>query len=71
MFKWQQLTDTRTLTDSQRALRFHNLQQHAFGGKVSGQYFGTATTGSPINLCRIEETLDNELAANEDDEIPL
>ncbi len=51
------MTDTRTLTDIQRAARFYYLQQHAFGGKVSGQHFGTATTGSPINLCRIEEAL--------------
>jgi DNA adenine methylase len=57
VFKWQQLADTRTLTDIQRAARFYYLQQHAFGGKVSGQNFGTATTGSPINLCRIEEAL--------------
>ena len=46
-----------TLTDIQRAARFYYLQQHTFGGKVSGQHFGTATTGSPINLCRIEENL--------------
>ena len=38
-------------------MAFLYLQQHAFGGKVSGQNFGTATTGSPINLCRIEEAL--------------
>lgn len=57
VFKWQQMTDARTLTDIQRAARFYYLQQHAFGGKVSGQSFGTATTGSPINLCRIEEAL--------------
>ena len=57
VFKWHQLTDTKTLTDIQRAARFYYLQQHAFGGKVSGQNFGTATTGAPINLCRIEEAL--------------
>ncbi len=57
IFKWHQQTDTKTLTDIQRAARFYYLQQHAFGGKVSGQNFGTATTGSPINLCRIEENL--------------
>ncbi|MDO8654176.1 MAG: DNA adenine methylase [Undibacterium sp.] len=57
IFKWQKDTPLETLTDIQRAARFYYLQQHAFGGKVSGQNFGTATTGSPINLCRIEEAL--------------
>lgn len=57
IFKWQQMIKPETLTDIQRAARFYYLQQHAFGGKVSGQHFGTATTGAPINLCRIEENL--------------
>lgn len=57
VFKWQKDSKPETLTDIQRAARFYYLQQHAFGGKVSGQNFGTATTGSPINLCRIEESL--------------
>lgn len=57
VFKWQQMTRTETLTDIQRAARFYYLQQHAFGGKVQGQSFGTATTGPAINLCRIEENL--------------
>lgn len=57
IFKWHKETPLETLTDIQRAARFYYLQQHAFGGKVSGQNFGTATTGSPINLCRIEESL--------------
>lgn len=57
VFKWVQMTPEETLTDIQRAARFFYLQQHAFGGKVQGQTFGTATTGSPINLCRIEENL--------------
>jgi DNA adenine methylase len=57
IFKWQQATRTETLTDIQRAARFYFLQQHAFGGKVAGQTFGTATTESAINLCRIEEKL--------------
>jgi DNA adenine methylase len=57
IFKWQQLTDPSTLTDIQRAARFYYLQQHAFGGKIDGQTFGTATTGPAINLCRIEENL--------------
>lgn len=57
IFKWQQMAKPETLTDIQRAARFYYLQQHAFGGKVSGQNFGTATTGPAINLCRIEENL--------------
>lgn len=57
VFKWLQDTQTETLTDIQRAARFFYLQHHAFGGKVDGQTFGTATTTPPINLCRIEETL--------------
>ncbi|MYM80545.1 DNA adenine methylase [Duganella sp. FT50W] len=57
IFEWEQMKRPETLTDIQRAARFYYLQQHAFGGKVSGQNFGTATTGRPINLCRIEENL--------------
>lgn len=57
IFKWQQQADPAGLTDIQRAARFYYLQQHAFGGKVDGQTFGTATTGPAINLCRIEEQL--------------
>lgn len=57
VFKWLQDTPTEPLTDIQRAARFYFLQQHAFGGRIEGQTFGTATTGPAINLCRIEETL--------------
>ena len=57
IFEWQKMTRPETLTDIQRAARFFYLQHHAFGGKVSGQTFGTATTGAPINLLRIEENL--------------
>lgn len=57
VFRWQQETKPETLTDIQRAARFYFLQQHAFGGKVDGQNFGTATTAPTINLCRIEENL--------------
>lgn len=46
-----------TLTDIQRAVRFFYLQQNAFGGKVAGQSWGTATTAPPLNLLRIEENL--------------
>ena len=46
-----------TLTDVQRAARFYFMQQHAFGGSVDGQSFGTATTGRPVNLANIETNL--------------
>lgn len=57
IFKWLQSAQPVGMTDIQRAARFFYLQHHAFGGKVEGQTFGTATTGRPINLCRIEENL--------------
>lgn len=57
IFEWQKMTRPETLTDIQRAARFFFLQHHAFGGKVTAQSFGTATTGPAINLLRIEENL--------------
>lgn len=58
VFKWLQDTRPETLTDIQRAARFYYLQQSAFGGKVAGQTWGTATTSPPgLNLLRLEETL--------------
>lgn len=57
VFEWHQATPPRVLTDIQRAARFFYLQQHAFGGKVDGQSWGTATTAPPLNLLRIEENL--------------
>lgn len=58
MFQWAKLQHVDTLTDIQRAARFYYLQKLAFGGKVSGQYFGTAATAPPrLNLLRIEEDL--------------
>jgi len=57
VFKWLKDTPPETLTDIQRAARFFYLQQHAFGGKVEGQTWGTATTAPTVNLLRIEETL--------------
>lgn len=57
VFKWHQATPPDTLTDIQRAVRFFYLQQHAFGGKVDGQNWGTATTQPPVNLLRLEENL--------------
>ena len=57
MFKWAQQTPPAVLTDIQRAARFYYLQHQAFGGRVSGQSWGTATTAPPVNLLRIEESL--------------
>ncbi|BBF84438.1 methyl-directed repair DNA adenine methylase [Aquitalea magnusonii] len=58
MYKWLQITPEVILTDIQRAARFYYLQKMAFGGKVSGQTFGTSTTNQPtMNLLRIEEEL--------------
>ncbi len=58
IFEWHRQTHPETLTDIQRAARFFYLQKLAFGGKVDGQVFGTATTSSPrLNLLRIEEDL--------------
>lgn len=58
VYEWEQMKAPETLTDIQRAARFFYLQKLAFGGKVEGQTFGTATTTRPrLNLLRIEEEL--------------
>lgn len=58
VFEWEQRKDPETLTDIQRAARFYYLQKHAFGGRVDGQSYGTATTSGPrLNLLRLEEDL--------------
>lgn len=58
VFRWLKITRPETLTDIQRAARFFYLQQNCFGGRVSGQTFGTATTTPPgLNLLRLEENL--------------
>ena len=58
VYEWEKLKDPRALTDIQRAARFYYLQKQAFGGRVDGQSFGTATTSGPrLNLLRIEEDL--------------
>jgi len=58
IFDWLKVTPEETLTDIQRAARFYYLQKMAFGAKVVGQNFGTATTSAPrLNLLRIEEEL--------------
>lgn len=58
VYEWQQASAPESLTDIQRAARFFYLQKLAFGGKVDGQVFGSATTSRPrLNLLRIEEDL--------------
>lgn len=57
LFEWHKVARPETLTDIQRAARFFYLQHNAFGGKVSGQTFGTATTAPAFNMMRIEENL--------------
>lgn len=57
VFEWHKATPPKTLTDIQRAARFFYLQQHAFGGRIDGQSYGTATTTPVVNLLRIEESL--------------
>jgi len=58
IYEWAQMTRPETLTDIQRAARFYYLQKLAFGGKVHGQTFGTATTSpARLNLLRLEEDL--------------
>ncbi|CAK8739093.1 hypothetical protein SODG_002696 [Sodalis praecaptivus] len=58
LFDWHRQTPPDTLTDIQRAARFYYLQRLAFGGRVSGQNFGTTTTSPQrFNLLRLEEQL--------------
>ena len=59
IFKWMQDTPSETLTDIEKAARFYYLQHQCFGGRVTGQSWGTATTtpASTVNLLRMEETL--------------
>lgn len=50
MFEWLKNASTDLMTNIQRAARFYYLQHTAFGAKVSGQHFGTATTARLVNL---------------------
>lgn len=50
-------TPPELLTDIQRAARFFYLQHNAFGGKTTGQTFGTATTDKAWNATQIAEQL--------------
>ena len=57
-WEWLQSTPPESLTDIQKAARFLYLQKLAFGGKVTGQSFGTATTSRPkFNVLTLEEDL--------------
>lgn len=58
IFGWLNATPPATLTDIQRAARFFYLQKLAFGSKIEGRSFGTATTApARLNLLRMEEDL--------------
>ncbi|MFP7326967.1 DNA adenine methylase [Serratia marcescens] len=58
LFEWEKATPVDVLTDIQRAARFYYLQNMAFGAKIEGQTFGTATTAPVgVNLLRLEENL--------------
>lgn len=58
VYEWEKAKAPDTMTDIQRAARFFYLQKLAFGGRIEGQTFGTATTTGPrLNLLRIEEEL--------------
>ena len=56
-FTLLQSTPPETLTDIQRAARFYYLQHTAFGGKTTGQSFGTATTARAWRIAGIAEDL--------------
>lgn len=57
-WEWLNATPPSTLTDVQRAARFLYLQKLAFGGRVTGQSYGTGTTSRPkFNLLTLETDL--------------
>ncbi|MDR3631702.1 MAG: DNA adenine methylase, partial [Desulfocapsaceae bacterium] len=58
-FERKKQVKAETLTDIQRAARYLYLQKSAFGGHITGQTFGTSTTGKPrLNLLSLEITLE-------------
>ena len=57
LFRLHKDADLTALSRVQRAARFLYLQQHAFGGKVCGQTFGTDTTRGGPNLKALRERL--------------
>ena len=63
VFARLQATPPESMTDIQRAARFFYLQHTAFGGKVTDQHFGTATTGRGFNAADIAGRLKAPTAA--------
>jgi len=57
-FDREKAVNPETLTDVQRAARYLFLQKCAFGGKIIGQPFATATTRPRFNLLTLESTLE-------------
>lgn len=58
-FEREKQVNPETLTDIQRAARYLYLQKSAFGGHITGQSFGTSTTGKPrLNLLSLESTIE-------------
>ncbi|NQU75729.1 MAG: DNA adenine methylase, partial [Planctomycetes bacterium] len=58
VFELENRKDPTTLTDIQRAVRYHYLQKLGFGGKTHGRTFGvSASSGPRLNLATIEDTL--------------
>ena len=58
-FDREQQVNPDTLTDVQRAARYLFLQKCAFGGHITGQTFGTSTTGKPrFNLLNLESAIE-------------
>lgn len=57
VFARLQSTPADSMTDIQRAARFFYLQHNTFGGKPSGQSFGTSTTARAWNANTIAEKL--------------
>lgn len=57
-FEQRLIQHPNTLTDIQRAAKFIYMQKNAFGGKVFGQNYGTATTAPPkFNIDALKEAL--------------
>lgn len=58
LFQWAKETPPDTLTDIQRAARYLYIQKLSFGGKVTGQTFGTSPSSPPrFNYLRLEDDL--------------
>ncbi|MFZ2947909.1 MAG: DNA adenine methylase, partial [Desulfuromonadaceae bacterium] len=58
LFELSKETPPHVLTDIQRAARYLYIQKLAFGGKVTGQTFGTSPSSPPrFNILRLEEDL--------------